>query len=90
MRRGDVRTGVSIDGALLSEIVELPEGADADTGHVADAGRYRPTLEPALAGFVTRYRGALRGGPAHVIGKTIVDERDAVLLRISGLLRGAA
>ncbi|MDQ3874147.1 MAG: hypothetical protein M3322_01155, partial [Actinomycetota bacterium] len=84
-QRAALRTRLSIDGMFLSEVVETPEGADADVGHIGNGGRYRPQLEPALSGFVTRYRSALRGGQADVIGETTVDGREAVLLRITGL-----
>jgi hypothetical protein len=40
-------------------------------------------LDPALAGFTSRYRDALDSGKARVVGETTVDGRRAVLLRIS-------
>jgi hypothetical protein len=40
-------------------------------------------LDPALAGFTSRYRDALESGRARVVGETTVDGRRAVLLRIS-------
>jgi hypothetical protein len=40
-------------------------------------------LDPALAGFTSRYRDALESGEARVVGETTVDGRRAVLLRIT-------
>jgi hypothetical protein len=40
-------------------------------------------LDPALAGFTSRYRDALESGRARVVGETTVGGRRAVLLRIS-------
>lgn len=40
-------------------------------------------LDPALAGFASRYRQALASGEARVVGETTVEGRRAVLLRIT-------
>ena len=82
--RSLLRTRISFDETVRSEILETPRGAVSDAGRVADRG-YRPEVDAALAGFVTRYRSALRGGTASIVGERIVAGREAVVLRIRGL-----
>ena len=67
---------------MVRENVNTPEGGFSSGGLTSRPGGYRLAPDPALAGFVTRYRRALADGRAHVSGRTIVDGRRAVLLSI--------
>jgi hypothetical protein len=78
--RSLLHTRLTTDGRMLTEIVETPAGSDSDLGHYP--GGLAAQLDPALAGFVTRYREALASGQAKVVGQEQVDGRDVTLLRI--------
>jgi hypothetical protein len=75
-QRRMLRARVTVDGDVVSEHLQ------ARVGFGALPGAREPRLDPALAGFATRYREALESGQAQVIGSTEVDGRDVVLLRI--------
>jgi hypothetical protein len=76
-----LHTRLLTDGKMLTEIVETPNGSDSDLGHYP--GGFAAQLDPALAGFVTRYRDSLAAGTAKIVGHQQVDGRDATLLRIT-------
>jgi hypothetical protein len=82
-----LRVRLSVGGNLLpgGEFVQSPEGFFTDRG-VRREGLRPPRLDPALAGFASRYRDALESGEATEIGEEVVDGRRAVILRFS--LRG--
>jgi hypothetical protein len=68
------------DGVQLSETVVTPNGGDSDLGHFDTDPGFTPQLEPALAGFVTRYRDALKDGSASPFGTATLDGRKVRLL----------
>jgi hypothetical protein len=74
--RGLLRARVTVDGDVVSEHLQTRQGF----GPLCPARE--PGLDPALAGFATRYREAPESGQAQVIGSTEVDGREVVLLRI--------
>lgn len=80
--RGLLRARTSVDGELLTEVLQTRDGGASTSGPVLGPPR-EPRLDPALAGFASRYREALESGEAEVVGETSVDGRDAVLLRIA-------
>ena len=82
--RSLLRTRLTIDGELLTELLQTREGALSDLGPVP-GNAPEPRLDPALAGFASRYREALETGQAEVIGEDTVDGRDVVLLRMTVL-----
>jgi hypothetical protein len=75
--RSLLRTRLSTDGQVLTEIVETPTGSDSDLGHYP--GGIAAQLDPALAGFVTRYREALANGTAEIVSR----DGDITTIRIS-------
>lgn len=85
--RSLLRTRLTIDGYLVTELLQTRDAALSDLGPLP-GNPPEPRLDPALAGFASRYRDALETGQARVVGKETVDGRDAVLLRI--VLRPAA
>jgi hypothetical protein len=87
--RGLLRVRLIIGGNLLSEFVESRTELFTDLGTRQRDRPTPPRLDPALAGFATRYRDALESGEAQVVGEDVVDGRDAILLRIT-FLRGPA
>jgi hypothetical protein len=69
------------DGVQLSEDVVTPQRADSDLGPYEIDPRSEPQLEPALAGFVSRYRKSLNDGTASPVGTaTAADGRKVKLL----------
>lgn len=80
--RGLLRARLIIGGKLLSEFLESRTEFFTDLGTRQRDRPAPPRLDPALAGFATRYRDALESGEAEVVGEARVDGRDAVLLRI--------
>jgi hypothetical protein len=78
--RSVLHTRLLTDGKMLTEIVETPAGSDSDLGHYP--GGIAAQLDPALAGFVTRYREALANGAAQIVGHETVDGAEVTLLRI--------
>ena len=86
--RGLLRTRLSLGGDAFTELLVTPEGAFSDLGPLGGAP-FPARLDPALAGFASRYRPALASGEARVVERETVDGRDAVVLQIS-LPRGGA
>ncbi len=80
--RSLLRTRLTVDGVFITEAVESRSGLETDVGHFAGGG-VAPRLDPALAGFATRYREALADGSAKVVGHATVDGRNATVIRIS-------
>jgi hypothetical protein len=80
--RALLRTRLTVDGNLLTELLQTREGALSDLGPVP-GNAPEPRLDPALAGFASRYREALETGQAEVIGEDTVDGRDVILLRMT-------
>jgi hypothetical protein len=79
-----LRVRLSIGGKLLpgGEFVHSPEGFFTDRTAQRE-GLRPPQIDPALAGFASRYRDALESGEATEIGEEVVDGREAVILRFS-------
>lgn len=79
--RHALHTRLLTDGVQLTETVETPQGGDSDLGHFETGPGFTPQLEPALSGFVTRYRDSLRDGTASPVGSaTGADGRKVNLL----------
>jgi hypothetical protein len=81
--RGLLRARLIISGEVLSEFLESRTEFSTDLGTRQRDRPLPPRLDPALAGFATRYRDALESGEADVVGEDVVDGREAILLRIS-------
>jgi hypothetical protein len=64
------------------EYLHSPEGIFTDHGVERDQPG-PPRLDPAMEGFASGYRKALDSGEATVVGKEVVDGREAVILRFS-------
>jgi hypothetical protein len=79
--RGLLRVTLTVDGQGVSELLQTREGF-SDGGPVVRGPAREPFLDPALAGFATRYREALESGEAEVIGESEADGRRVVLMRI--------
>jgi hypothetical protein len=77
--RRELRAVTSINGRVLDDEV-LPPARLAATG--------APPLDPALMGFVSAYRDALRSGQAHEAGRGTFDGRRVVWLRFDYRLFG--
>jgi hypothetical protein len=79
-----LRVRLSLGGRILpgGEFLRSAEGFFTDRGSRRDQLR-PPWLNPALAGFASRYREALERGEATEIGEEVVDGRDAVILRFA-------
>lgn len=79
--RAVLRARITIDGALLTELLQTREGGVSELGPIP-GDPTEPQLPPGLAGFASQYRDALESGDARVIGETNVDGQKAVLLQI--------
>jgi hypothetical protein len=79
--QGRLRARVTVDGTVVSELVQARDGSTTPRGPLDPPSQ--PRLDPALAGFATRYREALESGTAQVVGRTSVDGRDVVRLELS-------
>jgi hypothetical protein len=79
-----LRVRLSVGGTLLpgAEYVQSSEGFVTDLGVWREQPR-PPQFDPALAGFASGYRDALDNRSATVVGKEVVDGREAVILRFS-------
>jgi hypothetical protein len=79
-----LRVRLSLGGRILpgGEFLQSTEGFFTDRGSRRDELR-PPRLDPALAGFASRYRDALERGEATEIGEEVVDGHHAVILRFS-------
>jgi hypothetical protein len=80
--RALLRTRLSIDGHLLTELLQTREAALSDLGPLP-GNAAEPRLDPALAGFASRYREALESGTAEVAGDAYLDDRRVILLRFT-------
>jgi hypothetical protein len=78
--RHAVRARMTIDGRFVTEYVATPDRFATDLG-TSPGSTADTTPDPALAGFASRYRDALRSGDARVVGRTTVDGRKATLLQ---------
>ena len=76
-----LRTVLRRSGVTVEEFLETPEGSVSGGGPVQTAPGSRPALDPALAGFVTGYRDALRSGEARVVAKGTLGGRKVVWLQ---------
>lgn len=79
--RAVLRARITIDGALLTELLQTREGGVSELGRIP-GNPTEPQLPPGLAGFASQYRDALESGDARLIGETSVDGQKAVLLQI--------
>ena len=87
-RRGRLRTVVRHGGVVAAEMLQTRSGSAASRGPVRLAPPAKPALDPALAGFVTRYREALATGVARTAGEGRAAGRDVVwLVFVQGSLR---
>jgi hypothetical protein len=79
--RGLLLVELTVDGDVVSRFVQTREGF-SDGGPIVRGPWGEPRLDPALAGFATRYREALESGRAQVIDETEMDGREVVVLEI--------
>ncbi len=79
--RALLRARITIDGTLLTELLQTREGGVSELGPIPGNPTERE-LPPGLARFASQYRDALESGNGRVIGETRVEGRDAVLLQI--------
>jgi hypothetical protein len=79
-----LRVRLSLGGRILpgADFLQSPEGFFTDRGSSRDE-LGPPRLDPALAGFASRYRDALERGEATEVGEEVVDGRNAVILRFA-------
>lgn len=81
-QRSRLATVVRRGGVPVERFLATPAGTVSGGGPVRTAGLSTPTLDPALAGFVTRYRGALESGAAQVVDEGRLGGRDVVWLQL--------
>jgi len=81
--RGRLRTVVRRGGVEVDEFLQTQAGATSNRGPVQLAPGAQPALDPALAGFVTRYRDALASGEARVEEEGELGGRRVVWLLLS-------
>jgi hypothetical protein len=81
--RGRLRTVVRRGGVAVDEFLQTQAGAMSNRGLVRLAPGAQPALDPALAGFVTRYRDALASGEARVEEEGELEGRRVVWLLLS-------
>jgi hypothetical protein len=79
---GRLATVVRRGGTPIARFLATSSGTVSDGGPVRTTGSTAPALHPALAGFVTRYRGALASGRARVLNRDKVDGREVVWLQM--------
>jgi hypothetical protein len=83
-----LRSVVRRGGVVIEEFLETPAGSISGGGPVRTARGSQPGLNPALAGFVTGYRDALRSGEARVTGTGTLGSRKVAWLQFeSGATR---
>jgi hypothetical protein len=80
--RSRLATVVRRGGVVVERFLATPAGTVSAGGPVRTAGLTTPALDPALAGFVTRYRGALRSGAARVVDEGRLGGRDVAWLEL--------
>ena len=86
--RGRLRTMLRRGGVVVEEFLETRTQAMSGSGPVRRIGEGGPSLSPALAGFVTRYRDALKSGDAEIAENGRLAGRDVTWLRLgSGATR---
>jgi hypothetical protein len=78
--RGRLRTEVRRSGVLVDDFLQTRAGVLSGRGPVEVARAAEPALDPALAGFVTRYREALARGRARRLGERELNGRRVVWL----------
>ena len=81
-RRSRLATVVRRGGVPVERFLATPSGTVSGGGPVRTAGLTTPALDPALAGFVTRYRDALASGAARVVDEGKLGGRDVVWLQL--------
>jgi hypothetical protein len=81
--RAQLRTVVRRGGVVVDEFLQTRAGATSGAGRVRTLPGVEPALDPALAGFVTGYRDALRSGEARVIAQGELDGRRVAWLLLS-------
>jgi len=79
--RSLLRTRLTTDGRQLTDAVSTPDHLYTDIGVFPQEG-VTAQLDPALAGFATRYRRALEDGTAKVVGHQRIDGRNLTLIEI--------
>jgi hypothetical protein len=80
--RARLATVVRRGGVVIDRFLATRSGIVSRGGPVRTAGPGAPALDPALAGFVTRYREALDSGAARVVGRGKVDGRAVSWLQL--------
>lgn len=87
--RQELRTRLFADGVQMTQSVETPSRSDSDLGRSrVEGGGFAPALDPALAGFVTHYREALRSGTAAIVDRSTLAGRELLVLQF-GLADGS-
>jgi hypothetical protein len=81
-RRSRLATVVQRGGVPVERFLATPSGTVSGGGPVRTAAPTTPALDPALAGFVTRYRDALESGAARVVDEGKLGGRDVVWLQL--------
>jgi hypothetical protein len=80
--RARLATVVRRGGLPFERFLATLSGTVSGGGPVRTTGRSTPALDPALAGFVTRYREALESGAARVVGRGKLGGRAVVWLQL--------
>jgi len=80
--RARLATVVRRGGLPFERFLATPSGTVSGGGPVRTTGPAAPSLDPALAGFVTGYRDALASGAARVVGKGKLGGRAVVWLQL--------
>jgi hypothetical protein len=68
-----VHTRVYRDGALVDDALETPSGGESNHGAIVERPGFVPTVDPALAAFVTGYAAALSSGDATEAGSGSIE-----------------
>lgn len=79
--RRRLRTVLRRGGVVVEEFLETRTAAVSGGGPVHRLGQTGPALSPALTGFVTRYRDALRSGDAEIGSNGRLAGREVTWLR---------
>lgn len=80
--RARLATVVRRGGLPVERFLATSSGTVSTGGPVRTAGLTEPALDPSLAGFVTRYRGALESGAARVVDEGKLGGRAVVWLQL--------
>ncbi|MEJ7569333.1 MAG: hypothetical protein WKF41_13830 [Gaiellaceae bacterium] len=81
--QGRLRTVVRRGGVVLDEFLETRAGIVSGGGPVQTTGGTRPALDPALAGFVTGYRHALKTDETREVARGTLRGRAVVWLQFA-------